>query len=275
VRVFDQETGFLVFQKIFNNLQSNDCPLVIWQYDPSEDKRYINESRLNSYSLESKLMHLSFFKSSKLQKVLPLYCYSEEGQIIFKTSIHEIKEGYFSLTLPKEIKVLEDLERDDLHVKIGINLNADYMRVKRLNFGTPEIPYGGHMRLKSMAQRSKRDQEFLNEEFGILSVDEEDKLFASQRETPRARPKVEKWVRIKIEGSEEILNLKLFDLSQGGMAFVALDEKIFPKGITIYLMGIDSRELDDPLVGKIMSHRPIDELQIEWKIGVKFEEGQN
>ena len=49
------------------------------------------------------------------------------------------------------------------------------------------------MRVKSMAQRSNRDQQLLKSEFG-LTVDEEDKLYADQRAAPRARPKDDKWV---------------------------------------------------------------------------------
>ncbi len=275
MKVFNQENGFLIYQKIFSHLQANNCPLVVWQFDPSIEKRFINESKVNSYNLETKLIHLSLGQSSEFKSSLPLYCYSEEGQVIFKTEITELRGSSFSLIVPQEIKVLDDSERDQLKSQIGIDLNRDYMKVKRLNLGVSGPHLGGYMKLKTMSQRSHRDQDFLKEELGILSVDEEDKLFASQRETPRARPKIEKWVTLKLSDSENLYNLKLFDLSQGGMAFISLDAKIFPKGSVVYLMGIDAHQLDDPLVGKVMSQRPIDEFEVEWKIGVKFEDGQN
>ena len=130
------------------------------------------------------------------------------------------------------------------------------------------------MRVKSMAQRSNRDQQLLKSEFG-LTVDEEDKLYADQRAAPRARPKDDKWVRLVKGVSETPLPYKLFDLSQGGMGFVSFDETEFPKGSDIRVVGFNDFELDDPLFGQIMSIRPIDGVLSEFKIGVKFSEGQS
>jgi hypothetical protein len=40
-------------------------------------------------------------------------------------------------------------------------------------------------------------------------------------------------------------------------------------------MGFNEFLLDDPLIGKVMSIRPMDEHQVEFKVGVKFTEGQD
>ena len=125
-----------------------------------------------------------------------------------------------------------------------------------------------------MAQRSNRDQQLLKSEFG-LTVDEEDKLFAGQRAAPRARPKDDKWVKVVRGIGEAALPYKLFDLSQGGMGFVSFDETEFPKGSDIHVVGFNDFELDDPLLGTIMSIRPMDGVLSEFKIGVKFSEGQS
>ena len=59
------------------------------------------------------------------------------------------------------------------------------------------------------------------------------------------------------------------------MGFVSFDETEFPKGSDIRVVGFNDFELDDPLFGQIMSIRPIDGVLSEFKIGVKFSEGQS
>jgi len=275
VKVYNQENGFLVFQKIFSGLLTNNCSLVIWQLDSILNRRYISESKINTFSLETKILNFGPFDTQMLQLSLAVYCYSEEAQIIFKTTIKEIRETSFSLVLPKEIKILEDEERDQLLGQIGINLNAYDTRIKRMNFGIPELIYEVGAKIKSMAQRTSKDQDLLLHEFGPISIDEEDSLFASKRETPRARPKNEKWVVVKLTDTMKTYRFKLFDLSQGGMGLITIDQTAFPTGSTIYLLGIDNHLLDDPLIGKVMSQRPVDQTELEWKIGVKFDEGQS
>jgi len=275
VKVFNQENGFLVFQKIFGGLMTNNIPFVIWQLDSGINKRYIFESKLNTFSLEKKILNFGPFDTQMLQLSLAVYCYSEEAQVIFKTTLKEIRETSFSLVLPKEITLLEDEERDKVLVQIGINLNSYQTRLKRMNFGIPELTYEVGAKIKSMAQRTSRDQDLLLHEFGPISVDDEDALFASKRESPRARPKNEKWVVVKLADTNKMYRFKLFDLSQGGMGFITIDQTAFTSGTTIYLLGIDQNLLDDPLIGKVMSQRPMDQTEIEWKIGVKFDDGQS
>lgn len=275
MKVINPEHGFLVYQKIFSNLKANNCPLTVWQNNPLSGERVVSESRLNAYYMESKLLHLDLSQGQQIDASLPIYCYSEDGQIIFKTSVHEIRENVFSVGLPPEIKFLEDPDRNDIKGKMGLDLNMDFLRGKRLNLDIESPQLGGYMRVKSMAQRTPRDQEYLKGEFEGVTLDEEDRLYADKRESPRARPKSEKWVRVQLAESGVVHKLKLFDLSQGGMSFVTFDLQLFLKESEIYLLGIDSHELDDPLVGKVMSHRPIDDNQLEWKVGVKFDDGQN
>ena len=54
---------------------------------------------------------------------------------------------------------------------------------------------------------------------GLLfsNLDEEDKIFAGQRESPRARPKMEKFVKLIPIGNNQASFYKLFDLSRGGL----------------------------------------------------------
>src|SRR5690606_8788403 len=103
----------------------------------------------------------------------------------------------------------------------------------------------------------------------------EDRLFADKRESPRARPQKDKRVKLKLKDTEQNYTYKLFDLSRGGMGFICEVETIFKKGDTILVLGFDDFELDDPIFGKVMSVRPIDGESSQWKLGVKFEDGQD
>jgi hypothetical protein len=126
-----------------------------------------------------------------------------------------------------------------------------------------------------MSQRSVRDRDFLNSEFSTMTLDEEDILFKDKRGTPRARPKSEKWVKVMTPDEKDTLFLKLYDLSQGGMGFIAVASQVFSKGDVIKIIGFEQFDLDDPLLAMVMSQRPVDQFQIEFKIGCKFLEGQN
>lgn len=276
MRVIKSTTGFLFYEKIFKQLMANQSDLVVWQLSPENGERLISRSRLNAFHMESGKLFFEVDKKNIMNGGLPLYCFAEDGLVIFKAEIQDVSGSNISVSLPEEMKVLEDPEVVLIKGSTGQDL-AKPWKTKRLD--TSPIHKAGTthdvMRVKSMAQRSTRDQKLLNTEFG-LSVDEEDKLFADKRSAPRARPKDDKWVRL-VRGLGESLPLsyKLFDLSQGGMGFVSFEETEFPKGSDIHVVGFNDFDLDDPLFGKIMSIRPIDGAQSEFKVGVKFTEGQN
>jgi hypothetical protein len=271
MRVIKSDTGFLYYEKIFKQLMNNQSPLVVWQLS-REGERQITHTLLNSYHMESGKLFFDIESKEKVQEDLPIYCYAEAGPLIFKAEIQDLYETNISVNMPQEIKILEDAEAILIKGNTGEDL-SDVWKVKRLEIGpidtSPDI-----MKVKSMSERSTRDQDLLNNEFG-LSVDEEDKLFAEKRESPRARPKIDKWVKVaKLAGNGPEM-FKLFDLSRGGLGFVAFSETEFTKGSEIHIVGFNDFDLDDPLVGKIMSLRPIDGTQSEFKIGVKFSEGQD
>jgi hypothetical protein len=271
MRVIKSDTGFLYYEKIFKQLMANQSDLVIWQLSPENGERQISRSRLNAFHMESGKLFVQVDSQNKVKAFLPLYCFAEDGPLIFKANIQDISDSNVSLSMPDEIKVLEDPEVVHIHGCTGHIINTPI--IKRIDVSPIDTSLD-IMRVKSMAQRSSRDQELLNNEFG-LSLDEEDKLFADKRETPRARPKVDKWVKLaQLQGSGPII-YKLFDLSQGGMAFVSFDESEFAKGSEIHIVGFNDFDLDDPLVGNIMSIRPIDGELSEFKIGVKFSDGQD
>jgi hypothetical protein len=264
-------SGVYAYQKIFKHLQSSAAKLVIWQTSPDSGQRHVIDSVLNSFHPESNLLHLELSREAKLRNDLPIFCYSKEGMLLFKTSLEDLRNNVFSLAFPDEIRLLEEPEIIQIKESAGLDL-AEPWKTKRLNFDRDRTP--DFMTVKSMSQRSSRDQEFLTNEFNP-TLDEEDKFFADRRESPRARPKLEKLVKLMGEGSEDIHSLRLFDLSQGGLSFLTLEPHNFPKGTKILVIAFDEFNLDDPLIAEVMSQRPVDDSQIECKIGCKFHEGQS
>lgn len=272
MRIISSETGFLVFRKLFQQLLSSQSPVVIWQNFAPTGEKVRCQSLLNAFHFESKKLYFTPMNGDVAQfSPGPIFLYSEHEQIIFKSSLQNVAEA-ICLDMPEELKLLEDPEVAHIRGAIGLDLQ-EVWKVKRLNVDKiNQSPVPDVMKVKSLSQRSGNDKQILNDEL-FVTIDEEDKLFADKRESPRARPKQQKYVMVQNE-TGGTARFPLFDLSQGGMGFVVRDEDLFPKGSMIYVYAIDAKVLDDPLIGKVMSVRSIDESKLEFKVGVKFEEGQ-
>lgn len=274
MNVIKLESGLERYHSVFNRLINESVVLVTWQLDPESGKRIITESTVAEFRPQNDDVKYHFISEESLVPTLPVYFYVENDELIFKSFIREVSDLYVSMTLPLEIHFLEEAEVKVIRTKPGL---STYWGSKRMRGGGPNYDNLGssHVVAKTMAQRSSRDQEFLNQEWNMPSLDEEDLMFADKRESPRARPKVDKWVKIRRAGDVGVNMYKLFDLSRGGMSFVAIGDTHFTKGSEINVTGFETFDLDDPLVGKVMSLRPMDETQIEYKVGVKFDEGQD
>ena len=269
MKVINSDTGFLAYQKIFSSLMANQVPLMVWQVASETGKRSVSETKISAFSLESKSLHLECKKEFPIDPGQLMYFYSQEAQLIFKTSLQEMRDLNFSVSIPSEIQLLD--EPDYAQLAPRLRLGQSEWRVKRIGFGDNELGLD-IIKVKSMSERSSRDQDFLNQEFHPISLDEEEKKFAGQREAPRARPKVDK--KVKILMKDDVRTFKLFDLSQGGMAFITESSDGFENGSQVHIVGFDEFNLDDPLVGTIKNVRSI-EGTVEFKIGVKFDDGQS
>ena len=271
MRVVKVENAFLLYIKIFKQLAANQHRIILWQVSPETGGRQISEMYLNSFNIETKKVYFSVNEFNLFKLDLPLYGYVEAGAFIFKSLIESIKDSTLTMKLPDQISLLE--ESDDFMADPTSKKSAsEIYRLKTMDTTQDQGP--DYMRVKSLSQRTAHDQEFLNQEFG-LSLDQEDKLYADKRESPRARPKEDKFVKILRPTAEGAMIYRLFDLSRGGLGFVSLSENEFSKGEDIQILGFNEFQLDDPLFGKVMSIRPMDEHQVEFKIGVKFSEGQD
>lgn len=269
MKTLTKDIDFLAYNKVLRYLKANQCPLIIWQGHP--EGRTIVHCVLNSFHDESKLMHLDKIADAKFYEGLPIFCYVEQFQMIFKSELFDFAEKYFSIYMPKELKVIEEREARKVVIP-GMDFSTLW-KSKRLKVEEIDETQD-YYRVKSMSQRSNRDQELLGLEFGV-SLDEEDRLFADKRESPRARPQGNKKVKIQKLDGEMVHKLKLFDLSRGGLAFLSDLNGMFSKSEKLMVTGFDEFDLDDPIFGVVMSVRPVDEAQDEWKIGIKFEDGQD
>jgi hypothetical protein len=272
MRVIQSSTGYIQYKKIFNRLVTGHSEIVLWQVSQDSGKRFIFRTKITDFSFESQKILLPLDSNVILSDQLVIYAYASEDGFIFKSSILEIRESTFYIKLPEEIKFLEGEEVINIKGFVADELSNLWI-AKGLDLGSNNL--GSDVwRVKSMAQRSIRDQELLNHEFN-MSLDEEDKIFAGLRESPRARAKENKWVKVSFEDSSEFGVFKLYDLSRGGLGFICSKESEFKKGLRIKIIGFNDFDLDDPILGEVMSLRPVDESQIEFKVGVKFYDGQN
>ncbi len=264
MKLITPDSGYLSYEKIFKVVQAQKQRVVIWQIHES-GHRTIYESELISYSADSKILYFQPPKE-EIRKALPLYFYLEEQGVIFKSQMEEASTAHLTVGFPNEMRQVEEASKAGLY-------NSSHVSTKWMAKSSTER-INDVILVKSMKDRTSRDQDFLNEEFGTVTLDQEDKLYADKRESKRVRPKDDKLVKLVRKGETKIHVTKLFDLSRGGMGFLTFTPDDFPKTSQVYVLGFDVHELDDPLVGTVMSQRPVDGSNIEYKIGVKFDEGQ-
>jgi hypothetical protein len=270
MRVVRSDLDGAYYENVFKHLKTHATSFVVWQLSPETGKRVIAYSHIQSFSLKKNIIQIELDSLSALDQSRPLLCYAPDGPIIFKTQIHEFHQRSMELELPAEMKLLEDDELSELKMAIGINI-SDEWHYRQIDFGSI-IYHSDNSNVILPNQRSSRDRDFLQGEMG-LTLDEEDKLFAGTRESPRARPKDDKWVTLTLAEGGEVLRFKLFDLSRGGLSFITFGADLFPKGEKIQVLGFNDYQLDDPLIAEVMSNRPMDGLSEETKVGVKFSEG--
>lgn len=263
-----------MLRRIFRHLQRRQAILVTWQIDPKTGKRSIYHSTLGSFQTEMKKVSFTLTEPRDLDPVQDVFFYAEDGQLIFKTELQQCNAGNLIVSFPKEVRLLDEPDAHLVEGLAGENIQGNW-HLKRFNVDVPEdFDAITETAAKAMSERTSRDQDFLSAEFSP-SLDEEDKMFADKRESKRVRPKVNKLVKLTVKGDENIHVLKLFDLSQGGMAFLTMLPDNFPKGSEVVVLGFGDFDLDDPLLGTIMSKRPVDDMAIEHKIGIKFSDGQD
>lgn len=120
-------------------------------------------------------------------------------------------------------------------------------------------------------EQSQRDKDIFENELSFISLDEEDKKFAGQRDAPRARPAKGKMITMKVKGSDHSEEThELFDLSRGGLGVICSDETRYNKGDIIEISAFDTNKLDAPMLSIVRSVREVDESRMSFKVGMEF-----
>lgn len=232
-------------------------------------------------------------------------------KLIFKTEIEAIDEAFARVKFPEEVKFVAEMAPEGVNEDVGLqefskyikghglgNHIEDIMRIAgegRANDnredintfvrggGRANIQTASHMRLNtynatdkistkwSVSSMSSHDTDIFQAELDFVSLDEEDKLYAAQRESVRARPKKGKMITIlKRDEADTEEIYPLFDLSKGGLAFLVTDSERYSKGDHLLVIAFDEKRFDNPMQAQVMAVREADELGVQFKIGCAF-----
>lgn len=205
---------------------------VLWQLE-GEGERKIKFFSLQKRNSERAELILTEQSTQALSfSMQDLYGYCEDLSFIFKTQIAAIEGTRIVLSSPLVVKILED---DDVNFIQGL---------KEMDFS--RAPW-----------RVKK-----------LDTTEEEQVYSSLREAPRARPQAEKKVSLYKTGEPDSRAVyQMFDISRGGLSFLVSQEDLFQKGDYIEVVALEDDELDTILIGEVMNIRTQEET---WKVGVKF-----
>ncbi len=225
------DEDLLVYQKTFGGLARSGRPVLAWQV--GAQGRIQREIQLEHYDYEGRL--LRFLAPDMPFVPGPLYFFVDSDRLIFKTTLGDISAGGFAVPLPEEIRFVDGT---DLHVIRG----------------AAAFTGGGHGKGVTGAP---------------MSAAEEERLYGGLREAPRLRAKGDRKLRVRAPGAQEAIEYVLFDLSRGGLAFICDDGARFRPGAIIHVTEVEGSHLDQPLVGEVMSVRPLDGGSGH-KVGVKF-----
>lgn len=231
-------------------LKGQEREVVTWF--TGQEKRLVSQAVLKNH--ENSLVVRLADSFEHLESNSVVYFFSETNKIIFRTEVVALDEQKATVKMPASISLLSYQDFIKLSRSVG-QVTKDYL--KKMSFG-------------QIVDRSESDQSILDTQLEEMSVDEEDKIYADQRESPRARPKVKKKINLSPEEYPDLrLDFALFDLSRGGLSFVVDNPEKFSKGDIISIHKFDDKDLDQPLLGEVASLRAIDDEQGH-KIGVKF-----
>jgi len=284
-------------ESYLEGIQKKQHYMILWQL--INNKRCIHVTTIETLNRDLQTFQIKFHAQNEIpfKQDKNIYCYMSQTQCIFKLIIDKIDGNNHFFHYPKQIKFLNN----DEFYKLGKEFNEminDYYFVKGYkyidpNFDTMKVksqlkdiikPTGhykgvisdsSHQKINTHISNlhfiSERDKKIFHDELQGLSIHEEEAMFENLREAPRAKPEEGKMALI-LRNLEDNKSEKyqLYDLSKGGMAFIALESSGFNEGEFVYLLGFEEKKLDNPLKSEVMSVRSYDELNVQYKIGLRF-----
>lgn len=287
---FDDE--FNLFKSIFDKNCSEKHEICLWQKTEDEKARIIQNVILDKNIFTDKSLWFKTKSNTKCNLNTGVcFYYSNDQEIIFKTSIKEINDSLCHLNYPDEMMLLEgeevyqiqgDLALIEENTLVGgqkISNQFDWMKVKGKKLsdeanilrarGYKEEQINDILRIKGSAKKSDHDAP---PQINDIFKPEDDAKFKALRESQRVQPKVQKIVSVmRVDlGLEHPLDYKLFDLSQGGAGLIVTDPNEFKRGERLTLLAVDGIPLPKELLGEVVAIRIIEEGKPEFKIGIKF-----
>lgn len=261
-------------EHFFSQVITTKDVVVVWQYNKKENKRLIYNSTLGQVDKSNgylSFMNLDDSEQASFRLVAgDLFFYIEKRQAIFKSELISSQANLLIIDYPQEVKLLdENDEHDEKTLKsVRKNIGKDFHKSSRMVSNSKTE----HIQTKMVVKfKSQSDQKLFEKELDYISPDEEDKIFAAQREAPRARAHKGKKICIaRRSRADYIEKFELFDLSRGGFSYVVNLETHFTAGDVINVVGFDHEEFDNPMIGQVMGVHVMDQLGTQYKVGCKF-----
>jgi hypothetical protein len=247
-------------KSLFDKARSGQMDVILWQKTP--EYRFVRFTRIEKNLFDQKTVWLKAKSDTAVEfKRSDIYCFIEELQLIFKSSVTEIDSNLVAVDYPEEATLLEAedpaLKEYTLIKGRGEGNFRDVMRVK----GGKSEPINDRMVIKSMAGSATPETKI-----------EDEAQFAAMRESQRVKPKEEKYVSVIRDNGEvkEPQTYQLLDLSQGGAGLLIFSETEFSLKEPVSIVAIDGKPIDKVLKGEIVAIRPHNPEKSEFKAGIKF-----
>ncbi|MDA8792627.1 hypothetical protein N9N67_05240 [Bacteriovoracaceae bacterium] len=268
VKKIKTEGELLSFQEELDFVVNNKCPFLMWQNDSELGERRIHPGYLTKFDGNLCSLYAEEANNNKFSfNQRDVYVFIEEAQIIFKGEvITDLNESHLTIGIPEEIKKVKAEEIVQLRDSFYQSLKNYYFKPGGFNLDNIDENYYANSNLVG-----HHDRQLFADELEYAALEDEDRKFASLRESPRSRPKKDKRLIVSLVDEPTFSNdCLLWDLSTGGMGFITTFPAKYEKGKQIYIRGIDGKMFDHPMIADIMSVREADQDKSEWKIGVKL-----
>lgn len=229
-------------ENLFNNLHTNKTNIVVWQPDIEDNEskhKYI--CKVQEFDREAKTLKIkSRFNKSFAFSEDDIFCFCDKLMFIFKASFVENEKGEIQLALPESVMML-DVSNEDLT-----------RAIKKKDYRLFSKGVGGKTTLMS-----------------------EDDKYAAMRAAPRSKTTKDQRVTVEFETqSFTPKEFQLHDLSKGGAGIIIKNQDLFKKGDWVLIAQIDGKDINPKLRGKVMSIRTHDMSKGEFKVGLRFEQGE-
>lgn len=303
MRVINKEKSPHDYFRYFQDLIITKRPAIIWQVDGDAQQRRLFRGIVLACRNQENILKIECIeKNREFSLSSPkVYFYVEQVQLMFSANKKGLDQLQLTTDLPAELHRLSENEHDKIlqaFAQIDPTRKMEILRYQQraadYDFearatGPDEYRFSGaggtddfdnyYVRvpgfrdetLEPKVEQSERDRSIFEEELSFVSLDEEDKLYAAKRGSPRARPPEGKTVTMQLasgKGSPGVF--PLFDLSRGGLAVLSFEEKEYRAGDLVHIQSFDHKTLDRPMVAEVKSVRPADDLGVQFKVGMQF-----